>query len=209
MKVENIRPAEQEDAGAVAGGGVTRRAALHCLVLILAPGVIGASSGAQAAVEAADARPREGDRLAAEDADGAVQALKLQDIKIGDKPFGAFPFSPADGLKREGSRLNRIILVRFDSKDLTPDQLARSADGVFAFSGVCPHRGCDVTEWNAKDCTMLCYCHLSQFDPRNQGEVFAGPAPRPIPVLPLMLAGDELVVAHGFTTEPGGAKAID
>ncbi|MDI9849017.1 Rieske (2Fe-2S) protein [Rhodoblastus sp. 17X3] len=155
------------------------------------------------------ARPREGDRLVAEDSEGKPKALQLLDIKIGDKPFGAFPFNPADGIKREGSRLNRIILVRFDSSELTPDQLARSADGVFAFSGVCPHRGCDVTEWNDKDRMILCYCHLSQFDPRNQGAVFAGPAPRPLPILPLKSEQSEIVIAGEFSSEPGGAKAID
>jgi Rieske Fe-S protein len=186
----------------------TRRAALHCLALSMATGLFG-QEGLAFATEAEIGRPREGDRLAAEDAEGNPKALNLQDVKIGDKPFGAFPFNPANGIKREGSRLNRIILVRFDSRDLTPDQLARSADGVFAFSGVCPHRGCDVTEWNDKDRMILCYCHLSQFDPRNQGEVFAGPAPRPLPTLPLKLEQGEIVIAGEFSSEPGGAKAID
>jgi Rieske Fe-S protein len=190
------------------GERFTRRAALHCLALSSIAGFLGEAERAFAA-EADGARPREGDRLAAEDSEGKPKALNLEDVKIGDKPFGAFPFNPADGIKREGSRLNRIILVRFDSKDLTPDQLARSADGLFAFSGVCPHRGCDVTEWNDKDRMILCYCHLSQFDPRNQGAVFAGPAPRPLPTLPLKLAQGEIVIAGEFSSEPGGAKAID
>lgn len=194
--------------GRSSGECLTRRTALHYLALSSAAGLLG-EGGRAFATEADSARPREGDRLAAEDAEGNPKALKLEDVKIGDKPLGAFPFNPADGIKREGSRLNRIILVRFDSKDLTPDQLARSVDGVFAFSGVCPHRGCDVTEWNDKDRMILCYCHLSQFDPRDQGAVFAGPAPRPLPILPLKSEQGEIVIAGEFSSEPGGAKAID
>jgi hypothetical protein len=41
--------------------------------------------------------------------------------------------------------------------------------GVLAFSAICTHQGCDVTEWSKGDKSLLCFCHLFLFPLLNAG----------------------------------------
>ena len=50
---------------------------------------------------------------------------------------------------------------------------------------------------------MSCPCHATRFDPKNGARVIDGPAPRPLPALPLALAEGRLVVSRSFTTRVG------
>ena len=82
-----------------------------------------------------------------------------------------------------------------------------SAGEFKAFSAVCTHQGCEISEWVPKDQTLMCYCHFSKFSPGRAGEVMAGPAPRTLPLLPLKEVDGVLVVAGPFTARPGVAKS--
>jgi Rieske Fe-S protein len=104
---------------------------------------------------------------------------------------------------RNASRLSQILLVRFNPGELTEETRARAADGVVAYSAVCTHTGCDITEWRQPDGHFRCLCHDSEFDPRDAAEVRTGPAPRRLPALPLKLEDGRLVVADGFTGRVG------
>ncbi len=53
----------------------------------------------------------------------------------------------------------------------------RRPDGFRALSSVCTHLGC-ITRWLPSDGIIACPCHGSHFD--LDGEVIAGPAPRPL-----------------------------
>jgi Rieske Fe-S protein len=50
-----------------------------------------------------------------------------------------------------------------------------------AFSAVCTHQGCLV---GCRDKEIVCDCHASFFDPTN-GKVLSGPAPTPLPEIPI------------------------
>lgn len=63
--------------------------------------------------------------------------------------------------------------------------------GFFAMSTVCTHLGC-ITQYLEAEREIFCPCHGSRFD--VNGNVTAGPAPRPLPRLHLSLANGELVV---------------
>ncbi len=56
-----------------------------------------------------------------------------------------------------------------------------------AFSAVCTHAGCLVSE--VKDGTVNCPCHGSRFGV-DDGGVVAGPAPDPLPPHPVTVRGD-------------------
>ena len=49
-----------------------------------------------------------------------------------------------------------------------------------------------------------CPCHLSRFDPRNNGAVVLGPATRKLPALGLAVEGDRIVVSQPFDGRVGG-----
>lgn len=161
--------------------------------------------GAQAS-EPADLPPQPGDRLVRMDDEDTPQPLKVADIPLASKPVRALPFAATDALVRDGSRLGRVILMRFDPASLDDETRARSADGVLAYSAVCTHQGCEVSEWDANGGAMFCFCHFSKFDPLKAGAVTAGPAGRALPWLPLKSENGELVVAGAFSSLPGVRK---
>lgn len=132
--------------------------------------------------------------------------VTLDDVPLDGPPLLAYPRDPATGTPREKSRLNQILLVRFDAAQLNEATRALGVAGVVAYSGVCTHTGCSVTEWSAEARNFLCPCHASQFDPRAGATVIGGPAPRPLPMLPLRLADNTLKVAGPFSARVGAKK---
>ena len=146
---------------------------------------------------AASSRPRVGDRFVRA-GDAGKTPLTPRDIQSGAIQVLAWPMDP-DGTVRSGSRLNQVILARFDPAALSPETRARAADGVVAYSSICTHTGCDVDDWEPAARLLACQCHFSQFDPRDGARVVDGPAPRPLPALPLKIVDGKLVVAQPFT----------
>ena len=67
----------------------------------------------------------------------------------------------------------------------------KSGDFV-AYSAVCTHQGCTVAYKGGK---LACPCHGSVFDPAKGAEVVAGPAPSPLPEIPVKVEGGEVVKA--------------
>jgi Rieske Fe-S protein len=153
---------------------------------------------------AADEGPRKGDWLVLVDDEGK-KPLTAADVKLGEKPLIAYPFDPSAKALRDSTRLNRIVLVRLDSSTLDKATAERAADGVVAYSAFCTHQGCDVSSWVAADKSLLCFCHFSKFAPHQEAAVVGGPAPRPLPALPIKVDDGRLVVADGFTAPPGKA----
>jgi rieske iron-sulfur protein len=156
--------------------------------------------------EPTEQRPTKGDRLVVVGPDGTSTPLSAKDVKLGEKPLFAFPYDAHNKLVRDGSRLNKVLLIRLDPGSLDETTRARSADGVLAFSAVCTHQGCDVSEWVPESKSLLCFCHFSRFDPCQSGQVLAGPAPRSLPQLPITLERGELAVNGPFSVSPGVKK---
>ena len=99
--------------------------------------------------------------------------------------------------------MNQILVLRFDPSEISADQRPLAVGGVLAFSGLCTHTACAVSEWNSETRHLLCPCHGSEFDPLQHGRRITGPAPRSLPALPLALAGEKLVIAGPFTSKVG------
>ncbi|NYI07199.1 Rieske (2Fe-2S) protein [Allostreptomyces psammosilenae] len=60
-----------------------------------------------------------------------------------------------------------------------------------AFSAVCPHQACLVSE--VGEGGILCRCHGSRFDV-SDGSVVGGPSPSPLPAVPVRVQEGRLVV---------------
>ena len=68
--------------------------------------------------------------------------------------------------------------------------ITQPAEGEFrAFSAVCTHQGCLVTD--VSDGEIFCPCHGSRFTIAS-GDVVAGPAPSALPERQVTVDGDEL-----------------
>lgn len=166
--------------------------------------VAGVALAAGCGVAWAEDGPRKGDWLVQVD-DEAKKPLGPADIGLNQKPVIAYPYDPAAKASRDGSRLNRILLVKLDPATLDGPTAGRAAEGVVAYSAFCTHQGCDVNSWVAAEKVLLCFCHFSKFAPHQEANVTGGPAPRALPALPLEARDGKLVVVDGFNTPPGKA----
>ena len=61
-----------------------------------------------------------------------------------------------------------------------------------AFSAICTHLGCPVS--NVTDGVIFCPCHNSQFS-ASDGSVIVGPAPSPLPEVPIAVKDGQVVRA--------------
>ncbi len=146
----------------------------------------------------AASRPKEGDLLI-KAGDASATPLTPADIRPGASQTMVFAMDPESKIIRNGSRLNRILLVRFEPDKLTSETRARAADGVVAYSALCSHAGCDVSDWLPDEQVLFCSCHASKFEPKDGAKVLDGPAPTALPALPLKLVDGKLTVAKTFT----------
>jgi len=153
--------------------------------------------------EAAMAPPQEHDLLVFAFGDREGQVIVLQDLMLGSPQVFAYPMEPETQIVRNGTRLNQILLVRLDPDWLSEQTRARAADGVVAYSGVCSHTGCDITDWDEEAHRFQCPCHESQFDPSDGARVVGGPAPWQLAALPLKLVDGRLAVAGEFEGRVG------
>lgn len=133
------------------------------------------------------------------------QLVRVDDLALGGPQIQAFPMAP-DGTVRNDNRLNLVILARLDPATLSDETRARSADGVVAYSAVCPHQGCPVNMWSTEKSAFVCSCHGSTFDPRKAAEVIGGPAPRPLASLGLKVSDGVVLVASAFSGHVGIAQ---
>ena len=163
------------------------------LALALTPWLVSAAR----ADDAATMPPQPDDRFVFLTGPKKGQVVKIDDLMLGGPQVQAYPVSQ-DGTVRNESRLNLVILARFDPAELTEETRARAADGVVAYSGICTHQGCPVNMWSKDRDALVCSCHASLFNPRNGAEVMAGPAPLPLAPLGLKIVDGAVTATSTF-----------
>ena len=158
-----------------------------------------------------DERPQKADVLVFAEGEHAGEVIKPEDLKLGGPPVRAWPKDPKTSVVRKGSRLNEVLIIRLDPAELDDETRARFADGVVAYSNTCTHAGCPVTAWvkgaTGDKSVFKCFCHNSEFDPRQSAQVVFGPAPRRLAALPLAVADGALTVAATFVGKVGVQQA--
>jgi rieske iron-sulfur protein len=152
--------------------------------------------------DAASQRPKAGD-LFVKVGDSTATPLRPADLPLGGKQTMVWSMDPADNTVRNGSRLNRVMLLCMDPEKLSPETKSRAADGVIAYTAICTHAGCEITEWLPEEQLLYCPCHESKFEPKDGAKVVDGPAPRKLPALPLKLVEGKLAVVQPFTAPVG------
>jgi rieske iron-sulfur protein len=183
-------------------GPIERRAALK-LALGALLGLDGARFAVAQNVDPRGMRPQPGDRLVFADGERQGNVVSAADLQSAGSQVLAFPSDAASRVVRDGSRLNKILLIRCDPATLNDETRRRAVEGITAYSAICTHQGCDVTAWDAQIQALWCPCHDSKYDPRESGRVVHGPAPKRLAALPLKLVDGQLVVAAGFSGAVG------
>jgi rieske iron-sulfur protein len=131
--------------------------------------------------------------------DPSGSALRSEAIRRGVAPILAWPKDRQAGLVRDGARFNQVLLLR-----VVDESVNEQTDKVVAFSAICPHAGCLVSDWMAQTGRLHCPGHGSEYDPLRGGAVVAGPAPLPLPALPVRVVDGVVTVAGPFSARPGG-----
>ena len=148
-------------------------------------------------------RPTTGDQFVFVLGEKKGQVITVDDLPIGGPQQLAYPMDPASKVVRDGSRLNQLLVIRIDPAKLSAETKTRSAEGIVAYSSICTHQGCDVSQWKTDTSTLLCVCHGSEFNPADRAAVTFGPAPRRLAMVPVKVEKGVVTVAGPFQGKPG------
>lgn len=132
--------------------------------------------------------PMAGDELAFPSWEQDGRLVRPDDLAPAAAPLLVYPRDAVSGVVRERSRLNQILLL-----------LPAVGAAPLAFSAVCTHAACAVSEWNGERRVLVCPCHASEYDPAQRAKVVSGPAPRALPALPVERRDDRYVITGPFS----------
>ena len=103
------------------------------------------------------------------------------------------------------------IIIKFAPGQLVPNTpnspgtiMNWTVDNIVAYSKICTHVGCPVALYDQTTHHILCPCHQSTFDATKGAEILFGPAPRPLPQLPIGVDADGFLIATSDFHEPVG-----
>ena len=167
----------------------------------------GANANAAAAEDAGPASlpPQEGDSLVHAEGDNEGKPVSIDELKLNKAYIRAWPMD-SDGVIRNGSRFNRVLIMKLNPDEFDEKTKPFSQDGVVVYSAVCTHQGCDISAWVEAKKHFFCYCHYSRFDPLKFGKVAYGPARKKLPLLPIKIEDTGIEVAGNFTRKVTAPK---
>ncbi|GMA15717.1 Rieske (2Fe-2S) protein [Deinococcus metallilatus] len=161
--------------------------------------------GGRVAAQTASSPAKSGDLLVYQDGPQKGQVVKVADLKEGAAVW-AQAVDPATKKPRDAMK-SGVVIVRLKPSEIKASSQKNAVNGVVAYSSVCTHQGCPAKEIGSigqGKGNIICTCHGSIYDPRDNATVLGGPAPRRLPALPLKTdAAGELVAAGEFTGKIG------
>jgi ubiquinol-cytochrome c reductase iron-sulfur subunit len=101
---------------------------------------------------------------------------------------------------------DQTVVIRVQSTDFTtkPGRETWAPLGYVAYSKLCTHLGCPVGLYEQQLQLLVCPCHQSMFNVKNGCVPQFGPAPRPLPQLPLTIDPSGYLVAQSGYNESVG-----
>lgn len=125
--------------------------------------------------------------------------MKVSDIEVGSM----VTVFPQDDV---GGAISQTVLLHPQTTDIVTmkGRETWAPQGFIAFSKVCTHAGCPVGLYEQATEQLLCPCHQSLFDIYSGAEPVFGPAPRPLPQLPLYIDSRGYIRAQAGYDEPVG-----
>jgi len=103
------------------------------------------------------------------------------------------------------------IIIKFAPGELIPDRpgspgtvMNWTVDNIVAYSKICTHVGCPAALYEQTTHHILCPCHQSTFNAAQGAQVTFGPAPRPLPQLPIGTDSQGFLIATSDYRVPVG-----
>jgi ubiquinol-cytochrome c reductase iron-sulfur subunit len=104
-----------------------------------------------------------------------------------------------------------VIIIKFAPGQLIPDRpgspgtvMNWTVDNIVCYSKICTHVGCPVALYEETTHHILCPCHQSTFNAVQGAQVLFGPAPRPLPQLPIGTDAEGYLIATSDFHVPVG-----
>ena len=112
-------------------------------------------------------------------------------VQVGDLAVGSIVTVFPEGTQNtdRGQAVDQTVLIRLSNEDFTTQKGRETwaPKGYVAYSKLCTHLGCPVGLYEQQLQLLVCPCHQSMFDITNGAIPQFGPAPRPLPQLPLYI----------------------
>ena len=144
---------------------------------------------------------------------GGLRPLTPGDLSVAGSMITVIP----EGFQDDQDALAKagVILIKFEPGQLNvPTRVVGGVtvstqnwtidNSIVAYSKICTHVGCPVALYEQTTHHILCPCHQSTFDASAGASVIFGPAPRPLPQLPLMVDSGGFIAAASDFTQPVG-----
>lgn len=127
-------------------------------------------------------------------------------IRADDLDLGGVVTAFPEGLDPREHVDTTTLLVRVDPAVLRLPEGRGDwvVEGVVAYSKLCTHAGCPVGLYVDTARQLLCPCHHSVFDVATGAKPVEGPAPHPLPQLPLGTDSSGYLIARGDFSGPVG-----
>jgi len=105
-----------------------------------------------------------------------------------------------------GQAVDQTVLIRLSNEDFVTQKGRETwgPQGYVAYSKLCTHLGCPVGLYEQELQLLVCPCHQSMFDVTNGAIPNFGPAPRPLPQLPLMFDASGYLQSQSDFNQPVG-----
>ena len=141
--------------------------------------------------------PQVGDVFVYVDGPKKGSVAMVDDVVLDAAPLTVMAKDP-NGAVRDGD--NFTVLLYKIAKDKVPaDMLADTIDGLAAWSAICTHQGCTMTDIHQKSIAVnafgfICPCHDAIFDPTQEGKNTGGATSATLAYFPIKSDGGKIVV---------------
>ncbi len=135
--------------------------------------------------------------------DQSGRRVQVSDLAVGSITT-VFPEGTQDSDR--GQAVNQTVLIRLSNENFTTQKGRETwaPKGYVAYSKVCTHLGCPVGLYEQQLQLLVCPCHQSAFNVNNGAIPQFGPAPRPLPQLPLYIDASGYLRAQSDFHTPVG-----
>jgi Rieske Fe-S protein len=141
--------------------------------------------------------PQVGDVFVFTDGPKKGNVVKVDDVVVDAAPLMVLPKDP-NGAVRDGENFT-TLLYRIAKDKVPADMAPDTIDGLAAWSAVCTHQGCLLTDIHQKSEAVnafgfICPCHDAIFDPTQEGKNTGGATSATLAYFPIKSDGGTIVV---------------